>query len=251
MKSIVRSILVAVACTLFAIPAMAAEVHVAVAANFTAPMEQLKPLFEKASGHKLIISYGTVGKFYAQIKNGAPFELLISADDETPIRLEKDGLALSETRFTYAIGTLMLWSTKPGLVDAKGEVLKQADFKRLAIASPKLAVYGAAAVEAMKKLGVYEQLQPRLVFGENISQAYQFIATANADLGFVALSQIYKNGSYAAGSHWQVPSSIYPQIRQDAVLLTKGRDNPAGKALLAFLKTQETKKIIRSYGYDI
>lgn len=251
MKSIVRSILVAVVYTLFAIPAMAAEVHVAVAANFTAPMEQLKSLFEKASGHKLIISYGTVGKFYAQIKNGAPFELLISADDETPIRLEKDGLALSETRFTYAIGTLMLWSTKPGLVDAKGEVLKQADFKRLAIASPKLAVYGAAAVEAMKKLGVYEQLQPRFVFGENISQAYQFIATANADLGFVALSQIYKNGSYAAGSHWQVPSNIYPQIRQDAVLLTKGRDNPAGKALLAFLKTQETKKIIRSYDYDI
>jgi molybdate transport system substrate-binding protein len=236
---------------LLAVPAFAADLHLAVAANFTAPMEQLKPLFEKASGHKLIISYGTVGKFYAQIKNGAPFELLISADDETPIRLEKDGLALPETRFTYAIGKLMLWSTKPGLVDAKGEVLKQADFKRLAIASPKLAVYGAAAVEAMKKLGVYEPLQSKFVFGENISQTYQFIATANADLGFVALSQIYKNGNYAAGSHWQVPTNLYPQIRQDAVLLTKGRANPAGKALLDFLKKPETKKIIRSYGYDI
>jgi molybdate transport system substrate-binding protein len=245
-----RTILFVIMLLLVAVPGLAADLHLAVAANFTAPMEQLKPLFEKASGHKLIISYGTVGKFYAQIKNGAPFELLISADDETPIRLEKDGLALPETRFTYAIGKLMLWSTKPGLVDAKGEVLKQADFKRLAIANPKLAVYGAAGVEVMKKLGVYEQLQPKLVFGENITQTYQFIATANADLGFVALSQIYKNGSYAAGSHWQVPSNLYPRIRQDAVLLTKGRDNPAGKALLAFLKTQETKKIIRSYGYD-
>lgn len=236
---------------LLAAPAFAADLHLAVAANFTAPMEQLKPLFEKATGHKLIISYGTVGKFYAQIKNGAPFELLISADDETPIRLEKDGLALPETRFTYAVGKLMLWSAKPGLVDAKGEVLKQNDFKRLAIASPKLAVYGAAAVEVMKKLGVYEQLQSKLVFGENISQTYQFVATANADLGFVALSQIYKNGSYAAGFHWQVPTNLYPRIRQDAILLTKGRENPAGKALLVFLKTTETKKIIRSYGYDI
>lgn len=236
---------------LLAAPAFAADLHLAVAANFTGPMEQLKPLFEKASGHKLIISYGTVGKFYAQIKNGAPFELLISADDETPIRLEKDGLALPETRFTYAIGKLMLWSAKPGLVDARGEVLKKSDFKRLSIANPKLAVYGAAAVEAMKKLGVYEQLQPKFVLGENISQTYQFVATANAELGFVALSQIYKNGNYTTGSHWQVPTNLYPQIRQDAILLTKGRDNPAGKALLDFLKKPETKKIIRSYGYDI
>lgn len=251
MNIISKSILLALLSLMLAAPVLAADLHLAVAANFTAPMEQLKPLFEKASGHKLIISYGTVGKFYAQIKQGAPFELLISADDETPIRLEKDGLALPETRFTYAIGKLMLWSAKPGLVDARGEVLKQADFKRLAIASPKLAVYGAAGVEVLKKLGVYEQLQAKFVFGENITQTYQFIATANADLGFVALSQIYKNGSYAAGSHWQVPSNLYPQIRQDAVLLAKGRDNPAGKALLAFLKTQETKKIIRSYGYDI
>jgi len=246
-----RTILSVAMLLLLSVPCFAADLHLAVAANFTAPMEQLKPLFEKTSGHKLIISYGTVGKFYAQIKNGAPFELLISADDETPIRLGKDGLALPETRFTYAIGKLMLWSTKPGLVDARGEVLKQADFKRLAIASPKLAVYGAAGVEVMKKLGVYEQLQSKLVFGENISQTYQFIATANADLGFVALSQIYKNGSYAAGSHWQVPANLYPQIRQDAVLLTRGKDNPAGRALLTFLKAQETKKIIRSYGYDI
>lgn len=251
MKTVVTYMLMAGLSLCLTISASAADLHLAVAANFTAPMEQLKPLFEKASGHKLIISYGTVGKFYAQIKNGAPFELLISADDETPIRLEKDGLALPETRFTYAIGKLMLWSTKPGLVDAKGEVLKQAEFKRLAIASPKLAVYGAAGVEVMKKLGVYEQLQSKLVFGENISQTYQFVATANADLGFVALSQIYKNGSYAAGSHWQVPANLYPQIRQDAVLLTRGKDNPAGRALLTFLKTQETKKIIRSYGYDI
>lgn len=232
-------------------PALAADLHLAVAANFTGPMEQLKPVFEKATGHKLIIAYGTVGKFYAQIKNGAPFELLISSDEATPKKLENDGLAVAESRFTYAIGKLMLWSTKPGLVDDKGEVLKRAEFKHLAIASPKLAVYGAAAVDVMKKLGVYEQLQAKLVFGENITQTYQFTATGNAELGFVALSQIYKNGVYADGSYWQVPFNLYSRIKQDAVLLTRGRDNPAGKALLTFLQSPGTKQIIRSYGYDI
>lgn len=246
-----RTILSIVTLLLLSVPCLAADLHLAVAANFTAPMREIAADFEKATGHKLIISYGTVGKFYAQIKNGAPFEVLISADDHTPARLIADGLALPETRFTYAIGKLMLWSIKPGLVDAKGEVLKRADFKRLAIATPKLAVYGAAAVEAMQQMGIYEQLQPKLVLGENITQTYQFIATGNAELGFVALAQIYKNGSYTAGSHWQVPANLYPQIRQDAVLLSEGRDNPAGRALLAFLKTPETKKIIRSYGYDI
>ncbi|MDP3617731.1 MAG: molybdate ABC transporter substrate-binding protein [Rhodoferax sp.] len=231
--------------------AHADEVSVAVASNFTGPMERIAPAFEKASGHKALIAYGTVGKFYAQIKNGAPFEVLISADDETPIRLEKEGLALAQSRFTYAIGKLVLWSAKPGLVDDKGEVLKRGDFKRLSIANPKLAVYGAAAAESMKRLGVDAVLAPKLVFGENITQAYQFAASGNAELGFVALSQIYKDGQYVPGSYWLVPPALYPQIRQDAVLLARGKDNPAAAALLTYLKSDAAKQVIRAHGYEL
>jgi molybdate transport system substrate-binding protein len=227
------------------------EVSVAVAANFTGPMEKIAPAFEKATGHKALVAYGTVGKFYAQIKNGAPFEVLISADDETPIRLEKDGLAEPTSRFTYAIGKLVLWSAKPGLVDDKGEVLKRGGFQRLAIANPKVAVYGAAAMEAMKKLGVDVALEPKLVFGENITQAYQFAATGNAELGFVALSQIFKDGQYAPGSYWLVPPVLYPQIRQDAVLLSRGKNNPAAAALLTYLKSDAAKQVIRAHGYEL
>lgn len=226
------------------------EVSVAVAANFTGPMEKIAPAFEKATGHKALVAYGTVGKFYAQIKNGAPFEVLVSADDETPIRLEKDGLAEAPSRFTYAIGKLVLWSAKPGLVDDRGEVLKRGGFQRLAIANPKVAVYGAAAVEAMKKLSVDAALESRLVYGENITQTYQFAATGNADLGFVALSQIYKNGQYAPGSYWLVPPTLYPQIRQDAVLLWRGKANVAATAFLAYLKSDAAKQVISAYGYE-
>jgi molybdate transport system substrate-binding protein len=229
--------------------ARADEVSVAVAANFTGPMEKIAPAFEKATGHKANVAYGTVGKFYAQIKNGAPFEVLISADDDTPIRLEKDMLALAPSRFTYAIGKLVLWSAKPGLVDDKGEVLKRGDFKHLAIANPKVAVYGAAAVYVMKKLGVDAALESKLVYGENITQTYQFAATGNAELGFVALSQIYKEGEYASGSYWLVPAALYPPIRQDAVLLTRGKNNPAAASLLAYLKSDAAKQVIRAYGY--
>lgn len=230
--------------------AQADEVNVAVAANFTSPMERIASEFEKSTGHKLVIAYGTVGKFYAQIKNGAPFEVLVSSDEVTPIRLEKDGLALPESRFTYAIGKLMLWSTKPGLVDDKGGVLKRGDFKHLAIGNPKVAVYGAAAVGVMEKLGLYAELEPKLVLGENITQAYQFTATGNADLGFVALSQIYKDGHYADGSYWAVPPQLYPTLKQDAVLLTRGKGNIAADSLLTYLKGDAAKNIIRAYGYE-
>jgi molybdate transport system substrate-binding protein len=236
---------------MFSVSAHAAEVSVAVAANFTGPMEKIAPAFETATGHKLKIAYGTVGKFYAQVKNGAPFEVLVSADDETPKRLEKDGLALPETRFTYAIGKLMLWSATPGLVDDQGQVLKRGDFKRLAVANPKTAAYGSAAVAVMKNLGVLETLTPRLVTGENITQAYQFAATGNAELGFVALSQIYKDGKYSTGSYWAVPIELYPQIRQDAVILAKGKDNPAADALMAYLKSDAARKVIRAHGYEL
>lgn len=234
---------------LFCAFANAAEVTVAVAGNFSGPMEKIAPEFEKATGHKAVIAYGTVGKFYAQIKNGAPFDVLVSADDETPIRLEKDGLAVAESRFTYAIGKLVLWSSKAGFVDDKGEVLKRGDFRHLAIANPKVAVYGAAAVETMKKMGVASILEPKFVIGENITQAYQFAATGNAELGFVAMSQIYRDGQYAPGSFWLVPSTLYPQIRQDAVLLVRGKDNPAATALLAYLKSDAAMQVIRAHGY--
>lgn len=251
MKSIMRNTLLAAVFLVIAIPAMAAEVNVAVAANFTAPMKQIVAEFEKETGHRAVLSYGASGKFYAQIKNGAPFQLFLSADDEKPVLLEKDGLTVPGTRFTYAIGALVLWSPKSGFVDAKGEVLKKGNFNKLAIASPKLAPYGAAAIEVLTKQGLLATLTPKFVQGENISQTFQFVSTGNADLGFVALSQIMKDGKISSGSAWIVSGTLHSPIRQDAVLLASGKDNAAAKALLAYLKKDQTKKIIRSYGYDI
>jgi molybdate transport system substrate-binding protein len=232
-------------------PLQAAEVQVAVAANFTAPMQAIAADFEKATGHKAQLSFGATGKFYAQIKNGAPFEVLLAADDETPAKLEKEGLAVNGSRFTYAIGQLALWSAKPGYVDAKGAVLKQGAFDHLAIANPKLAPYGAAAVETMTKLGLLGSVETKFVQGENIAQTFQFISTGNAELGFVALSQVYENGKLKSGSAWIVPSALHTPIRQDAVVLTQGKDNPAAAALLKFLKTDQARAVIKSYGYEL
>ena len=235
----------------FSLFAHADEVQVAVAANFTAPMQQIAAQFEKDSGHKATLAFGATGKFYAQIINGAPFEILLSADDETPARLEKEGLGIVGSRFTYAIGTLVLWSANPTLVDTKGEILKSGDFKHLALANPKTASYGTAAVEAMTKLGLMTSLQPRFVQGENISQTQQFIMSGNAELGFVALSQVYKDGKIAGGSAWIVPANLYQPIQQDAVLLSKGKNKPAAFALLAYLKGDKARAIIKSYGYEL
>ena len=237
--------------SLFAAGVHADEVSVAVAANFTGPMQVIAPIFERDTGHKLSLAFGATGKFYAQINNGAPFEILLSADDETPARLEKDGLGVAGSRFTYAIGTLVLWSANPTLVDAKGEILKTGDFKHLALANPKTASYGTAAVEAMTKLGLLSTLQPRFVQGENIAQTHQFILSGNAELGFVALSQVFKDGKFTGGSVWIVPANLYQQIQQDAVLLAKGKDNAAAKALMDYLKGPKAAAIIKSYGYDL
>lgn len=231
--------------------AHADEVQVAVAANFTAPMQQIAAQFEKDSGHKAVLSFGATGKFYAQIVNGAPFELLLAADDETPARLEKEDQGVAGSRFTYAIGKLVLWSADPALVDAKGEILKKGGFRHLALANPKTAPYGAAAVETMSKLGVLGTLQPLFVQGENISQTQQFITTGNAELGFVALSQVFKDGRITGGSAWIVPAGLYEPIRQDAVLLARGRDKPAAAALAAYLKGDKAKAVIRSFGYEL
>ena len=231
--------------------AQADEVQVAVAANFTAPMQQIASQFEKDTGHKLVLSFGATGKFYAQISNGAPFEVLLAADDETPARLEKDGSGIAGSRFTYAVGKLVLWSALPDLVDAKGEVLKTGSFKHLALANPKTAPYGAAAVETMSKLGLLADLQARFVQGENISQTQQFISTGNAELGFVALSQVYKDGKISSGSAWLVPAYLHEPIRQDVVLLAKGKDKPAAGALLAYLKGDKARAVIKTFGYEL
>ena len=231
--------------------AHADEVQVAVAANFTAPMQQIAAQFEKDTGHKAVLSFGATGKFYAQIVNGAPFEVLLAADDETPARLEKDGQGLPGSRFTYAIGKLVLWSTDPALVDGKGEVLKTGSFRHLAIANPKTAPYGTAAVETMTKLGLLSSLQARFVQGENISQTQQFVVTGNAELGFIALSQVIKDGKIGAGSAWIVPTNLYEPIRQDALQLAKGKDKPAATALLAYLKGDKAKAIIKTFGYEL
>lgn len=232
-------------------PASAGEVRVAVAANFTAPMERIAARFEQETGYKLAIAYGASGKFYAQISNGAPFEVFLSADDKTPARLEKEGLAVSGSRFTYAMGKLVLWSPKEGVVDSQGAVLKQGRFNHLALANPKLAPYGAAAEEVMQKLGVLDALKSKLVQGENITQAYQFVASGNAELGFVALSQVKKEGVEIKGSHWLVPDILYTPIRQDAVLLAKGKDNAAALKFLKYLRGKPAAAIISGYGYEL
>ena len=235
------------------LPGVASSVHadeisVAVAANFTAPMQQIAATFEKETGHKVQAAYGATGKFYAQIKNGAPFEVLLSADDETPARLIKENAAQAGSQFTYAIGKLVLWSAKSAIVDGAGAVLKNGGFDHLAIANPKLAPYGAAAVEVMKGLGVYESIQPKIVTGESIAQTHQFISTGNALLGFVALSQILKDGKMD-GSAWIVPAKLHAPIRQDAVILEKGKAKPAAVALMQYLKSDKAKAVIQSFGY--
>lgn len=231
--------------------AHAGSVQVAVAANFTAPMQQIAASFEQDTGHKAVLSFGATGKFYSQIRNGAPFEVLLAADDETPARMEREGMAVPNTRFTYAIGRLVLWSAKPDFVDSRGDVLKKGGFSHLALANPKLAPYGVAAMEVMSGLGLASQLQPRFVQGENIAQTYQFVHSGNAELGFVALSQVYRDGKLASGSAWIVPASLHTPIRQDAALLQKGKDNAAANTLLKYLGGDKARTIIRAYGYDL
>lgn len=231
--------------------ARADVVQVAVAANFTAPARALAEVFARTTGHEAKLSFGATGAFYTQIKNGAPFDVLLAADDERPARLEKEGDTVAGSRFTYATGQLVLWSAKPGFVDDQGAVLKGGHFGKIAIANPKNAPYGAAAVEAMEKLGLAATLQPKLVTGESIGQTFNFIATGNAELGFVALSQVWKDGRFvASGSQWLVPAALHAPLRQDAVLLRRGQGNAAAEALLAYLRSDAARRIIRAYGYE-
>lgn len=231
--------------------AHAEQVSVAVAANFTTPMQKIAAEFEKDTGHKITLAFGATGKFYAQITNGAPFEVFLSADDETPGRLENEGRAVKGLRFTYAIGKLALWSAAANYVDSQGDVLAKGDFKHIALANPKTAPYGAAAMETLKALGLADKVAAKVVQGENIGQTHQFVSTGNAELGFVALSQILKDGVLMGGSAWIVPAKYYAPIRQDAVILSKGHNNPAAVALMGYLKGDKAKAIIRSFGYEL
>ncbi|MFT4193757.1 molybdate ABC transporter substrate-binding protein [Ottowia sp.] len=247
----IRTLLTLAAALALSWSAHAGTVQVAVAANFTEPAKALAAVLEKTTGHEAKLSFGASGAFYTQIKNGAPFDVFLSADDERPARLEQEGDTVPGTRFTYATGQLVLWSAKPGFVDDKGEVLKGGQFNKIAVANPKNAPYGAAAVEAMNKLGLQAALQPKLVTGESIGQTYNFIATGNAELGFVALSQVLDGGKLKGGSMWLVPGHLHAPIVQDAVVLRRAQGNAAAKAWMELLRSPRTKDLIRSYGYSV
>jgi len=223
-----------------------AEVRVAVASNFAEPARAIAEGFEQASGHAVALSFGSTGKLYAQIRNGAPFQVFLAADVERPRLLEEQGVALPGSRFAYAMGHLVLWSPMPGYVDPAGKVLAAGDFRHLAIANPKLAPYGRAAREVLKHLGLWEVLQARLVRGDNIGQTFQFVQSGNAELGLVAWSQVRRSGQPPFGSWWDVPRAFYSPIEQQAVLLA---DDAAARAFLTYLRGAEARAIIRSYGY--
>jgi molybdate transport system substrate-binding protein len=229
----------------------AGEVQVAVAANFAVPLARLGEGFTAATGHTLKVSAGATGKFYSQIVAGAPFEVLIAADDETPKKLVAKGHGIAGSNFSYAIGKLVLWSALPGFVDDQGAVLASGKFLHVAIANPKVAPYGAAALEVLKARGLSDAVTPRLVTAESIAQAYQFVSTGNAELGFLALSQVAVPGKPITGSYWLVPPQLYGEIRQAALLLKAGEKNPAAVALLAYLKTVGAKDLIKSFGYGL
>lgn len=245
-KFLLSLVLVVLAVT----PALAEQALVAVAANFIGPFREVAMEFEKTTGHTVQIASGSSGNFYSQIKNGAPFDVFFSADSERPKLLEEEGLGVKGNRFTYAIGRLVLWSPDPSLV--KGEdTLRSASFKRLAIANPKTAPYGVAAMQAMQKLGVWESVQPRIVMGESLGQTMGFIESGNSELGFLALSQVLDPKVKGNGSRWDVPNDLHEPIQQDVVLLTKGKDNPAAKALMEYMGGPQAKAIIERYGYEL
>jgi len=238
-----------IAAALVLVPAqlLAEEIRVAVASNFTDTMKSIARRFEVYTGHKVTLIPGSTGKHYAQIINGAPFDAFFAADSRRPERLEKDGLVLPGNRFTYAVGKLVLWSPRAGYVDAEGDVLQHSQFRFLAIANPKLAPYGKAAREVLQARGVWNALKAKTVRGENISQTFQFVSSGNAELGLVAWSQVKQPGHPMTGSWWKVPQALYTPIEQQAVLL---KENTAARAFLSFVKSEKSRALIRSFGYD-
>lgn len=231
--------------------ANAGEVNAAVAANFTEPVKLIAEAFQKDTGHTVKLSFGSSGKFYSQIKEGAPFDVFLAADEKNPKLLEKEGLAVEGTRFVYALGKLVLWSAQPGYVDDKGYVLRKGSYNKIAYADPKLAPYGLAAKETLEDMGLWSVVQSKLVTGESITQTYQFAATGNAEMAFIALSQISKDGKVSEGSYWLVPAHMYNPIKQAAVQLSAAKDKAAAQAFLTYLKNEKSVAIIRSFGYEL
>jgi molybdate transport system substrate-binding protein len=231
--------------------ARAADVQVAVAANFAAPVARIAEAFNRQTGHHAVVVIGSTGQLYAQIKNGAPFEILLAADAATPKRLEDEALAVAGQRFTYATGKLVLYSARPGFVDGQGEVLRNGNFAHLALANPATAPYGAAGQQALRALGLLEAVRPRIVQGESIGQTFEFVVSGNAELGFVALSQAAPPSRPQTGSMWLVPQELYAPILQDAVLLKPGEGHEAALAFLRFLRSDPARAIIRAYGYGV
>lgn len=229
------------------VPVLAADTQVAVAANFTEPAKEIAAAFAKATGHKAILSFGSSGTFYTQITHGAPFEIFLSADAVRPKKIEQDGLGVPGSRFSYAIGRLVLYSTKPKLVDEKGAVLTRSGFDKIAVADPTAAPYGMAAIQTMQKLGIYRQLAPKIVKGSSITQAYQFVETGAAELGFVAWSQVI---AQPGGSRWLVPARLHAPIDQQAIMLSTGQKNPAALAFMKYLGSRAAIAIIKRYGYE-
>jgi molybdate transport system substrate-binding protein len=235
-------------------PIAAAELHVAVAANFLGPLQKLAPLFQQASGNQLVISSGSSGQLYTQIKQGAPFDVFLSADTDKPQLLENEGLTVPASRFTYAIGSLVLWSAKPGLVDSEGKVLQAQQYRYIGVANPQTAPYGTAAQQVLSKLGLWDKLnqERKIVLGENINQAWQFAATGNVDLAFVALSQVVGPDGSIAGSSWRVPQALYQRIDQAGVILTHTSQKAAAEAFMKWLREDPAAlATIRSAGYQI
>tara|TARA_R110002073_G_scaffold116174_11_gene254481 strand:- start:3719 stop:4486 length:768 start_codon:yes stop_codon:yes gene_type:complete len=228
--------------------ARAEQLTVAVASNFAPVMKAIVPSFEQQTGHQVKLIFASSGKIYAQIRHGAPYDMFFSADQKTPQALERDGETLSGSRLTYAIGRLTLWSPKTGLALNDGQILADDQIKKLAIANPRLAPYGLAAQEVLQALGLWDKVTPRLVRGENIAQTYHFVSSSNADLGFVALSQVRQNG---AGTCWIIPDSLYSPLRQDAVILKHAGQNPAAPALLAYLQQPDVRRTLKAFGYRL
>ncbi|WP_414709418.1 molybdate ABC transporter substrate-binding protein [Ramlibacter sp.] len=243
--------LLALLLLLAACAARAGEVQVAAAANLGPAIQKIAAAFARDTGHRAVVALGSTGKFHAQIVHGAPFEVLLAADEDTPRRLEAEGHGVPRSRFTYAIGRLVLWSPQEGTVDRRGDVLRQPPRGRLALADPRLAPYGAAAIAVLKKMGVHAAWQPHIVMGESVGQAYQFVASGNASLGFVALSQVAEDGRIVRGSGWVVPGNLYPPIRQDALLLKPGAGNAAAQAFLQYMRGNAARAILRRAGYAV
>lgn len=249
MRRLTSAVTVALFCMLAGVASTAsgASVQVAVAANFSSAATEIAAAFARETEHQAVLSFGATGQFYTQITQEAPFEVLLAADDQRPLQLVREGYGVTLTVFTYALGRLVLYSSDPNITAGPAS-LETADFRRIAIANPQTAPYGVAAVDVMKSLNVYDRLEPRIVYGQNVGQAYQFVHTGNAELGFVALGQVALSDPAA---RWVIPQDLYAPIRQDAVLLEKGKGNPAAIAFLEFLKGDVAGEIIRKYGYAL